>query len=155
MAAAANRSTLNVPIRLISTTRRNSAKSWGPCLPTIRAAPKMPAHCTTPDSGPSDCRSGVDRPLDVVFAGHVGANELGRRTQFGRQRFAGSGIDVGQQHAATGRGQRACHAGTQARGRSGHEKRISCDLHLPPAESVFAVEQTGRRVPGGVPIGRS
>ena len=52
MAAAARRSALKVPIRLISTTRSNSASGSGPSRPTMRLAGPMPAQLIRMRAGP-------------------------------------------------------------------------------------------------------
>ena len=51
MAAAARRTTLNVPTRLTWTTRANRSRLCGPSLPRTRAAGPMPAVWQTPAGG--------------------------------------------------------------------------------------------------------
>ena len=53
MACAASVITLNVPIRLTSTTLRKRARSWGPFLDRIRAEGPMPAQLTSTRRGPA------------------------------------------------------------------------------------------------------
>src|SRR3954451_15943120 len=53
MRSAARRMTLNVPIRLMLTTRAKSASGRTPCLPMTRPGVPTPAHFTATRSGPS------------------------------------------------------------------------------------------------------
>ena len=53
MRSAPSRITLNVPIRLISTTLRNASSGNGPSLPRVLIALPVPAQLTTMRSGPS------------------------------------------------------------------------------------------------------
>ena len=74
MASAATASTVNEPIRLISTTLRNSARSCTPLRPTMRADGPMPAQLTTVRSGragSSDARATAARTCssDVTSVG--------------------------------------------------------------------------------------
>jgi hypothetical protein len=60
IAAAASRSTLNVPTRLIPMTVRNSSRSCGlPVLSSVRDAQPTPAHDTATRSGPSAAASAI------------------------------------------------------------------------------------------------
>ena len=53
MRSAPSRITLNVPIRLISTTLRNASSGNGPSLPRVLIALPVPAQLITMRSGPS------------------------------------------------------------------------------------------------------
>ena len=57
MASAARRSTLNVPIRFTSTTRRKASSGHGPSRPTMRWICMIPAQTTAPRSGPKRSRA--------------------------------------------------------------------------------------------------
>ena len=65
MAAAASRSTLNVPTRLTPITRANASRSCTPGRDRIRPAVPMPAQFTAIRSGAAGDRQ-IDGRLDVA-----------------------------------------------------------------------------------------
>src|SRR5579875_1770485 len=64
--SAPSRSTLKVPIRLMSTTMRKRSSGKTPSLPSTRIALPVPAQLTTMRSGPSD--SAISRAAATAFS---------------------------------------------------------------------------------------
>src|SRR5450631_1846002 len=65
MAAAASRTTLKVPIRLMSMTFRKSSRFIGPFLPTTRPGVPTPAQLTATRSSPSSWATAIAAPTWV------------------------------------------------------------------------------------------
>ena len=125
MAAAASRSTLKVPTRLISITRRKSSSGSTPRLPTTRPGVATPAQLTAARSMPKS-PAAADRPYDIVLVAHIPADqadllprlEVVTRTRQVQHDRSSSGGDHGR------------HGGrAQTRGAAGHQDDIVATEH--------------------------
>ena len=123
IAAAASRSTLNVPIRFTLMTVWNGSKLCGPRLPAVLSAQPMPAQQTEIRSSPG----GLDRGLHLLGVGDVARHEP--RAQLAGERLALLGVQVRDRHLARRRPQpprgRRAEPGRAAR----DERARSLDSH--------------------------
>ena len=117
IAAAAKRSTLNVPIRLIRITVSNGSSWWGPRLPAIFSGPADARAADADAQAALALGRRGDGRLDLVRVGHVGLDEPGALAQLGGERGALLLVEVGDRDARASSCSRvaesapaACHA---------------------------------------------
>ena len=85
---------LKAPTRLICTVRVKASSECGPSLPSTLAAGPTPAQLISLQ--PAEAADGqLDRRAGVGLAGDVGLAERDPRAEFGGQRLALGGADVG------------------------------------------------------------
>ena len=89
IAAAASRSTLNVPIRFTRTTASNGSRAAGPSFFTVRSAQPIPAHETARRSSPACSTAAATSASLVTSASRAARRQLARRRLAEARRAAG------------------------------------------------------------------
>ena len=141
---AHRRSTLNVPMRLISITLAKISSGIGPALLVVFIAAPVPAQLTLTWMAPNCFIVCCTAAFDLGLAGDVGRGEAGVRAQLLRQRGA-VGLRAVDDHHLAAAGQQLAHRRQPEPGRAaGHQCHCSCNLHRSSSRK-FATKNTNDR----------